>query len=244
MGYKIQIDAFEGPLDLLLHLIKEAKLDIYDIKIAQITQQYLDYIYAMEEMKLEVASEYLVMAATLIEIKSKSLLPKQVVEIEDEYEEDTQEALIKRLVEYQQYKEVTKELRELEEERGQFYTKPPIDFTEYIDKEVKLPDHLEVNQLISAFEKLLRRHKLAKPLKTRIVAQHFSVEDRMESLLKQIKYKKRVGFTTLFEQFDKEYVVVTFLALLELVKGNQITLTQDNYREDIYIYSVEGDDIV
>ena len=97
MGYKIYIDAFEGPLDLLLHLIKESKVDIYDIKISEVTQQYLDYIHAMEDLQLEVASEYLVMAATFIEIKSKSLLPKQVVEIEDIYEEDTREALIQRL---------------------------------------------------------------------------------------------------------------------------------------------------
>ena len=89
MSYEVRIDAFEGPLDLLLHLLKEAKVNIYDIKIAEITQQYLDYIHAMEDLKLEIASEYLVMAATLIEIKSKSLLPKQVVEIEDEYEEDS-----------------------------------------------------------------------------------------------------------------------------------------------------------
>ena len=236
MSYEVRIDAFEGPLDLLLHLLKEAKVNIYDIKIAEITQQYLDYIHAMEDLKLEIASEYLVMAATLIEIKSKSLLPKQVVEIEDEYEEDSREALIQRLVEYQQYKEVTKELRELEEERGQFFTKPPIDFSDYIDQEAKLPQNLQVEQLISAFEKLLRRHKLAK--------QNISVEERMRSLGQQLKYKKRVAFISLFDRFDKEYIVVTFLALLELVKGNQISISQQNYYEDLYISSLEGDEIV
>ena len=198
----------------------------------------------MEELKLEIASEYLVMAATLIEIKSKSLLPKQVIEIEDEYEEDSREALIQRLVEYQQYKEVTKELRELEEERGQFFTKPPIDFSDYIDHVEKLPQNLQVEQLISAFEKLLRRHKLTKPLKTRIVPQTISVEDRMKSLSQQLKYKKRVAFASLFERFDKEYIVVTFLALLELVKSNQISISQQSYYEDIYISSLEGDEIV
>ena len=244
MGYEVRIDAFEGPLDLLLHLLKEAKVSIYDIKISEITHQYLDYIHAMEELKLEIASEYLVMAATLIEIKSKSLLPKQVIEIEDEYEEDSREALIQRLVEYQQYKEVTKELRELEEERGQFFTKPPIDFSDYIDPVEKLPQNLQVEQLISAFEKLLRRHKLTKPLKTRIVPQTISVEDRMKSLSQQLKYKKRVAFASLFERFDKEYIVVTFLALLELVKSNQISISQQSYYEDIYISSLEGDEIV
>ncbi len=235
MGYEVRIDAFEGPLDLLLHLLKEAKVSIYDIKISEITHQYLDYIHAMEELKLEIASEYLVMAATLIEIKSKSLLPKQIVEIEDEYQ---------RLVEYQQYKEVTKELRELEEERGQFFTKPPIDFSDYIDHVEKLPQNLQVEQLISAFEKLLRRHKLTKPLKTRIVPQNISVEERMKSLSQQLKYKKRVAFASLFERFDKEYIVVTFLALLELVKSNQISISQQSYYEDIYISSLEGDKVV
>ncbi len=244
MGYKIYIDAFEGPLDLLLHLIKESKVDIYEIKISEVTQQYLDYIHAMEDLQLEIASEYLVMAATLIEIKSKSLLPKQVVEVEDIYEEDTREALIERLVEYKKYKEVTKDFRELEEERGQFYTKPPIDFTSYMDQEVKLPPNAEVNQLISAFEKLLSRHKLVKPLKTKIISQQVSVEDRMNELLTRLKYNKHVPFYSLFEAHDRESIVMTFLALLELVKNCAVTVTQNSYQDDIYICSIEGDEHV
>ena len=241
MEYKVRIDAFEGPLDLLLHLLKAAKVDIYDIKISEITQQYLDYIHAMEEMQLEIASEYLVMAATLIEIKSKSLLPKQEIEIEDDYEEDTKETLIQRLVDYQKYKGVAKDLRELEEERGQFYTKPPIDFTPYLDSDTKLPQsNLQVEQLISAFEKLMRRHKLTQPLKTRIISQAISVEDRMNSLKKQLKYKKRMAFTHLFTQLNREFIVITFLALLELVKSNEVTILQDNYYDEIYISSKDG----
>ena len=245
MEYKVRIDAFEGPLDLLLHLLKDSKVDIYDIKISEITQQYLDYIHAMEQLQLEIASEYLVMAATLIEIKSKSLLPKQVIEIEDNYEEDTKESLIQRLVDYQKYKGVAKELRELEEERGQFYTKPPIDFSPYIDSEVKLPQaNLQIEQLISAFEKLMRRHKLTQPLKTKIMSQNISVEERMKSLKKQLKYKKRMPFTNLFNRSEKEYIVTTFLALLELVKSREVTITQDSYNDEIYISSLEEDDNV
>jgi len=245
MEYKVKIDAFEGPLDLLLHLLKEAKVDIYEIKISEITQQYLDYIHAMEQLQLEIASEYLVMAATLIEIKSKSLLPKQLVEIEEEYEEDTRETLIQKLINYRQYKEVTKNLRELEEERGQFYTKPPIDFSPYIESTIKLPEQtLQVEQLILAFEQLMRRHRLNQPLKTRIVSQTISVDDRMATLSKQLKYKKRMAFSRLFDRFDKEYIVITFLALLELVKGKEFIMIQENYDEDIYISSLEGDDIV
>jgi segregation and condensation protein A len=242
MGYKVSIDAFEGPLDLLLHLLRESKVNIHEIKIAEITQQYLDYINAMEEMQLEIASEYLVMAATLIEIKSKSLLPKQIIDIEDGYEEDSQEALIQRLMEYQQYKEVSKELRELEEERGQFYTKPPIDFTAYVDESVKLPpNNLQVSQLILAFEKMLRRQRLAQPLKTTIVSQKITVEERMLSLSIQLKYKKRVAFGDLFDQFDRDFIVTTFLALLELVKGSAVVVSQEDYYETIYISSIEGE---
>ena len=244
MGYQVSIEAFEGPLDLLLHLIKESKVDLYEIKISEVTQQYLDYIHAMEVMQLEIASEYLVMAATLIEIKSKSLLPKQVIEVESEYEEDTRESLIERLIEYKKYKEVTKEFRELEEERGQFYTKPPIDFSAYLDQEVKLPPNAEVTQLISAFEKLMSRHKMMRPLKTKIMTQPVSIESRMDELIVQLKYKKQVPFLTLFDRFDREYVAVTFLALLELVKSRHITITQQSYHEDIYIFSVEGDEHV
>lgn len=244
MDYKVKIDAFEGPLDLLLHLLKESKVVIYDIKISEITQQYLAYIHAMEELQLEIASEYLVMAATLIEIKSKSLLPRQVVEVEAEYEEDSREELIRRLVEYRQYKEVAKELRELEEERGQFFTKPPIDFSTYLDSQPKLPENLQVEQLILAFEKLMRRRKMAHPLKTRIMSQGISVETRMASLSLDLKYKKRVSFHELFDDFDKEYVVITFLALLELVKGRRVVLNQPSYYDDIYISSLEGEEHV
>lgn len=241
MEYKVKIDAFEGPLDLLLHLLKEAKLSIEEIRISEITEQYLNYIHAMEVLRLEIASEYLVMAATLMEIKSKSLLPKQVIEIDGEYEENSQEALIERLRAYQQYKEVTKEFRELEASRGKIYTKPPIDFSPYVDSHVKLAQDFQIEDLISAFEKLMRRHQLMKPLKTKIMSQNVSIDQRILTLKRQLQYKTKVAFSALFEQWDKEYIVVTFLALLELVKSAQITLVQQSYQEDIYISSLEGD---
>lgn len=118
--YETKIDAFQGPLDLLLHLIKETKVDIHEIKIAEITEQYLAYIKAMENLHLEIASEYLVMAANLMLIKSKKLLPKEELDIEDDYEEDPEAELRRRLLEYQLYKDSLDEFRRLEEERGQF----------------------------------------------------------------------------------------------------------------------------
>lgn len=241
--YEVSIDAFEGPLDLLLHLMKQAKISIYEVKISEITQQYLDYIQAMEQLELEIASEYLVMAATLIEIKSKSLLPKQKVEIESDYEEDTEESLIQRLIEYKRYKEATYWFKALEEEQNQVYNKPAIDFSEYMEDEHRLPPTGHVQQLLRAFEKMMRRQQMEKPLNTKIVSTPLSVESRMEELSRTLKYKKRVPFPTLFTTFDREYIIITFLALLELVKSGDIKLVQSSYYEDCLIYSLVGDQI-
>ena len=122
MEYKVMINEFEGPMDLLLHLIKKDDIDIFDIKIEEITNQYLSYLHAMKELDLDIASEYLIMAAELIEMKSSQLLPVDKSD-EDEFEEDPRERLIKRLIEYKRYKEVTSSFRNLEEERKQYYTK-------------------------------------------------------------------------------------------------------------------------
>ena len=242
LRYQVHIEAFEGPLDLLLHLMKQSKISIHEIKISEITKQYLDYIKAMEQLELEIASEYLVMAATLIEIKGKSLLPKQRVEIESDYEEDSEEALIQRLIEYKRYKEAADLFKALEDERGQHFGKAPIDFSEYLEEETRLPNNGDMNRLIQAFEKIMRRNKMAKPLNTRIVATPLSVEGRMEELSKQLKYKKHIPFHTLFTVFDREYIIITFLALLELVKSGEIKLVQRCYQEECLIYSLVGED--
>lgn len=233
--YETKIDAFEGPLDLLLHLIKEAKLDIHEIKISEITEQYLLYIKAMEHLHLEVASEYLVMAANLMLIKSKRLLPKEDVDIEDEYEEDPEAELMRRLIEYQMYKESLDEFRRLEEERGQFYTKPAIDFSEYLDEHVKLDVNYDTSELILAFEKLLRRQKMETPIPTTIVAEKVTVGDRINAIKNMLTFRKRAKFSELFERYDKEYVVVTFLAMLEMAKSGDIVLLQSEAEEEIEV---------
>jgi len=226
LRYEAHLDSFSGPLDLLLHLIKESKLDIHEIKISEITEQYFKYIKAMENMHLEIASEYLVMAANLMYIKSKKLLPRSDVEIEEEYEEDPEAELMRRLLEYQIYKESLDGFRKLEEERGQFYTKPAIDFSEYIDDKIELEMTYDATELILAFEKLLRRQKLEAPIATTIVAEKITVEDRVRAINEILLFKKSVEFHELFERYDKEYVVVTFLALLEMAKSGEIELVQ------------------
>ena len=233
--YETKIDTFEGPLDLLLHLVKEAKVDIHEIRISEITEQYLLYIKSMENMHLEVASEYLVMAANLMVIKSKKMLPKEDVDIEDEYEEDPEIELMRRLLEYQMYKESLDEFRKLEEARGQFYTKPAIDFSEYVNDRIELGVNYDTSELILAFEKLLRRQKLEIPIPTTIVAEKVTVSDRVEAIKYTLAFKKRVKFGELFENYDKEYVVVTFLAMLEMAKSGYIILIQSDCEEEIEV---------
>ena len=158
MNIEIKIDEFEGPLDLLLHLIKESKMDILNLQIEQITNQYLEYINKMEEMNLNIASSYLVMAAELIEMKSRLLLPRH--EEEEEEEEDPKEQLVNRLIEYQRYKDLTKEFKELEEERHQIFTKSPESIKEYLpDIEVISNTDVTLNDLLQAFQKFLERQK-------------------------------------------------------------------------------------
>ena len=148
--YVVTIDNFDGPLDLLLHLIKEQDIDIYDIKIEDITKQYLDYIRHMKELNLEIASEYLVMASELIEMKSKMLLPKKKEKEDDDYEEDPRELLIERLLAYKRYKEVTSEFKDLELTRKMVFTREPDNLNRYV-KEDENSEELGVAELIDAF---------------------------------------------------------------------------------------------
>ena len=167
MDYNIKIDAFEGPLDLLLHLIKEKNVDIYDISIEEITKSYLDYINKMEELNINIASSYLVMAAELMEIKSKSLLPKVENEEDNEEEEVSRENLINKLVEYKKYKEMTEVFKELEINRNNIYIKPPENINNYVNNEI-YNEEIEIDKLVEAMKNFLNRKELEKPLKTKI----------------------------------------------------------------------------
>ncbi|MCM2531772.1 segregation/condensation protein A [Neobacillus pocheonensis] len=253
MPYQVKIDAFEGPLDLLLHLINGLEIDIYDIPVAQITEQYLIYIKTMNELKLDVASEFLVMAATLLAIKSKMLLPQHEAVIDEDdfensFEEDPRDELVEKLIEYRKYKEAAQDLKSMEEERALMYTKPPSDLSGFA-KEIQ-PEQTELNvslyDMLAAFQKLLRRKKLQRPLVTKIARQEISIEKRMYEImdeLKQIKGRKR--FDTLFPYPAKEHIVVTFLAILELIKRKEIDVEQQENFGEIFVEAVrEGADVV
>lgn len=232
MEYEVKIDAFEGPLDLLLHLIKESKVDIWDIKIVDITDQYLNYIKSMEKLNLNIASEYLVMASELMEMKSRMLLPRYESE-ETEDEEDPREQLIHKLIEYQKYKDMTKSFKELEEVRREFYTKAPESLKEYAPEGTIISSDVTLDDLMIAFQKFLKRKELEKPLSTTVTTKEITVEDRRKSIKKILTEKKKVDFFELFEEVTKEYVVVTFLAILEMAKKQELTIHQENNFDNI-----------
>ncbi|NLC48156.1 MAG: segregation/condensation protein A [Tenericutes bacterium] len=237
---KILIGDFEGPLDLLLHLIKKSKMEIFDIEISEITNKYLNFINEMSEMNLDIASEYLIMAAELIEIKSKKLLPNSCEDEEcSEEEEDLEAELKRRLQEYKKYKESTETFRVLEDKRNYYYTKAPESINNYFEKKLENNDDVGIFDLLDAFQKLLERQNYNKPVNTRITRKELSIKERVAKIRDVLKERKTIKFIELFEDFDKPYVVVTFLSVLEMAKNKEITIKQDNNFSDIYLERVD-----
>lgn len=235
MEYMVMIDSFEGPLDLLLHLIKKSNINICDINIVEITTQYLDYINQMEKMNLDIASEYLIMAAELIEMKSNILLPKSnSVDVSDERQE-----LIERLLDYEQYKNMIAYFKDLELNRRDEFTKEPDDLRKYgIYSETKLNNDISVSDLLSAFSIFLEKKQLEKPLNTKVTSKEYSVSKRCDEIRSILKKKKNVCFDELFDRYDKSFLVVTFLAILNLVSKDNIIIRQDDNFKQIYIEDV------
>lgn len=240
MNIEFRINEFEGPLDLLLHLIKESKMDIMNIEIESITKQYMDYLEEQEKMNLEIASEYLVLASELLEIKSKMLLPSYKDENEEE-EEDPREQLINRLLEYQAYKEITKVLQEKESLRREIYTKSPENIKNYIDEVKEINIDVSLDDLVEAFKKYLQRKQDNKPLKTKVTVNEISVSSRRHDIKRLLKTKKKVSFFELFPIVSKEYVVATFLAILEMAKSQELRITQNDTFDDIICEVVSGE---
>lgn len=234
MDYKIDSEQFEGPLDLLLHLIKKSNIDIQNINIEEITKQYLNYINLMEQLNLNIASEYLVMAAELLEIKSSSLLPKQEVN-EEELEEDSKQNLIDKLIEYEKYKNITKDFKNLEEFRQNIYTKEPTNLTEYMDNNENTNYGFDLSDLIEVFSKFLIEKEQHKPQTTKIENNEYSIKKRCLEIKKIIKAKSKVEFTELFEDCSKKSVIITFLAILSLSKKQEILIEQKNNFNSIFL---------
>ena len=235
MNYTIKINEFEGPLDLLLHLIKESNIDIYNISIDEITKQYLEYLNSMQELDMEIASSYLIMASELMLIKSNSLLPNNKEEIKTEEEEINKETLINKLIEYQKYKEITKKFKNLELERKNIYTKAPEKISNIIEEKYTNNTDITIDNLIEAFGKLLERKDKEKPLNTKITNKEYSVKKRKNNIKDILKLKRKVEFTELFDKCNKSYIIVTFLSILELAKEKEIKLIKENNFDNIYI---------
>lgn len=231
----IKINDFDGPLDLLWHLIKVHKMDIYDINIEKITKEYLSFINEHKELTIDGASEYLVMASELIHLKSKLLLNKNDEEEDAEYEINTEDDLRNRLIEYEKLKAAADRLVELEDKRKEVLTKLPSNLSEYADKSVKLSSDITLDDLLKAFEGYLNRKKLDEPVNKAVTKRELSVEDRCLSIKSYLHNRGKINFLDLFDEVDKPYVIVTFLGILNLVKSREAVISQEYNFGDIYI---------
>lgn len=230
-AFEIWLEEFEGPLDLLLHIIRKNNFDIVDIPISSITEQYMSYIHHLEEERFELASEYLVMAAWLAEIKSRILLPMPATDNPDEEELDPRLELIRRLQIYAQYKEVA----ELLSKQSIFYRDifPVSPATPDIKVEPP-PPTVELSQLLSAIQKILARADLQK--KHKVEAEKISITDRMTHIIGRLSFNKPVTFASLFQVEEGRYgITISFLSLLELAKNQTIIIEQTGAYEEILI---------
>lgn len=245
MGISVKLQAFEGPLDLLLHLIDKNKVDIYDIPIVEITNQYMEYINDMEEEDLNIMSEFLLMAATLLDIKCRMLLPKEVNE--EGEEQDPREELVKQLLEYKLYKLMSFELRDKQIEGDFYYYKNPTipkEVKEY-EQPVNLDELLEdvtLGLLNDIFKDVMKKRiEKEDPIRSsfgKIEKEEVTLPEKLDYVKSYARHKKNFSFRALLEnQATKMQVVVTFLAILELMKDGSIEITQEQPFDDIFITS-------
>jgi segregation and condensation protein A len=237
--YRIKLPVFEGPLDLLLFLLRKNELDIYDIPIAQVTKQYLDVLYAMKELSLEVAGEFFVMAATLMEIKSRMLLPKHQQAIDpnaDEDDLDPRWELVHQLLQYKKFKEAAGNLAQMALDAQNRLSRPESAFSPASERPLQHVDRID---LWNSFNLVLRR--LAEKLVVgEIHAEEVTVADRMEFILERIKTQKSFVFTELFEgKMTLRRLVATFLAVLELTRLAKLRIEQTESFSDILCTAVE-----
>ena len=247
MAIPVKINVFEGPLDLLLHLIEKNKIDIYDIPIVEITDQYMEYLHSMEQEDLGTMSEFMVMAATLLDIKCKMLLPKEVNE--EGEEEDPREELVQKLLEYKMYKYMSYELKDyMDNAAGVFYKNPSIPDEELKNSEpvdpAELLAGLTLEKLNNIYQSILKKQESKiDPIRSKfgtIRREPVSLEQKVGSVMAYARKNRRFSFRQLLErQADKLEVVVTFLAVLELMKMGKIHLTQEHLFDDMNIETLE-----
>lgn len=243
MGYSIVLESFEGPMDLLYHLIEKNKVDLYDIPIAEVTDQYIEYIDAMEDLNLDVTSEFILMASTLLEIKSKMLLPKHKTE---EEEEDPREDLVKKLIEYKRYKLASTELKE----RNQIYNKVYYRLKEefIVEEEEFSPENLDIDMLLESYRRVVlkyeekqkrnREEEFEEREFSRVQRDDITIEEGMNLVLDLLKGDVKLNLEEIFERsgkMSKNKVVTVFIALLELIKRKRVKFTQDSPFEEVVL---------
>lgn len=245
MEYKIMIDEFQGPMDLLLHLIDRAEIDIYDIPINKISEQFIEYIKSMDELNLDITSEFLIMAATLLEIKSKMLLPKEEKPEDDESdldEEDPRDELVKRIVEYKKYKEAAKELKEYEELYSKMYLKPKEELIFDIEEDAELSG-LKVEDLFKCFNKMMERNSMKASILEidEIQREEYTLERCIETIKHNLKEEKNIRFSELFDSecISKPEIIAYFLSILELIASKYIGVRQENDFSDLFIFLLD-----
>lgn len=237
MEYQVTVDQFTGPLDLLLHLIKEHDMDLLDLDVAAVCDQYLAYIQTMDPSLLEAVSEYLVMAAWLIEMKSKLLLPKPEIDEEDDYEAE-RKRMIERLIEKNRINGILEAFEASYDKRQTMHSKIPSALEEYLPNgEETIPEGMEVYDLIKAMQRVMQRRALLQPLESKIARVEISIDERTEQIRSYfLRHKdKTVDFEDLFDEGDRYFAIVTFLSILVLVKNSELLITQSGNFEKIYL---------
>ena len=250
MELQVKLEVFEGPLDLLLHLIEKNKVDIYDIPIVTITQQYLDYMKQMNTTDMDLMSEFLVMAATLVRIKSKMLLP--VEETEEEEPEDPRQELVERLLEYKMYKYASFELKDRQYDAGRSFYKPPTvpDAIQNYKEDIDLDDllsNLTLSKLQSVFDSVMQKQvDKIDPIRSkfgRIEKEEISLSDKLLEMKEYAKAHRKFSFRRLMEnQHSKIQLIVTFLAILELMKMGHVHAEQEDLFDDIHVEVITDPD--
>ena len=237
MEYQVTVDQFTGPLDLLLDLIKEHDMDLLDLDVAAVCDQYLAYIQTMDPSLLEAVSEYLVMAAWLIEMKSKLLLPKTEIDEEDDYEAE-RKRMIERLIEKNRINGILEAFEASYDKRQTMHSKIPSALEEYLPSgEETIPEGMEVYDLIKAMQRVMQRRALLQPLESKIARVEISIDERTEQIRSYfLRHKdKTVDFEDLFDEGDRYFAIVTFLSILVLVKNSELLITQSGNFEKIYL---------
>ena len=237
----LQLADFEGPFDLLLHLVRVNQMDIYTINIRDVIDQYINFIKSVPKEDLDTSSEYLVFSSELIHLKSKMLVNKtDEGEEAEEYTITSEEDLREKLINYERYKNICETFKMLEENRSLYYTKVPENLGDYVDNDDKVVNSdVSFEDLLNAFLEMQRRRSLEKPMTTKVMRKEYSVKDKIKEIRSLLKSRKKVNFEELFDVITKENIVVTLLSILDMSKNKEITLKQNKIFSTIVIESVD-----